>query len=213
MQGFGRRLIRVFLVDDHEIVRRGLHELLDTKDDIWVVGECSSVAEAVRRIPTARPDVMVLDARLEDGNGVEVCREVRSIDPSIQGLILTSYDDEDALVCAVVAGAAGYVLKQIHGVELLDAIRRVATGRSLIDPALAQRVRDWVVTAGEQSEVARLGDQQRAVLAGVAEGLTNRQIADRTALGEQTVREQVAVLVRRLIAELHTRGGSPFAGG
>ena len=129
-------MIRVFLLDDHEVVRRGLRELLQHEGDIEVVGESGSAEEATRRIPALRPDVAVLDARLPDGNGIDVCRDVRSVDPSIKGLILTSYEDDEALFAAIMAGAAGYVLKQIRGTDLVDAVRRVAAGQSLLDPAV-----------------------------------------------------------------------------
>ena len=136
----GEHPIRVFLLDDHEVVRRGLRELLEDEPDIEVVGEAESAAAALRRIPALRVEVAVLDARLGDGSGIEVCRAVRSRDESIQVIILTSYDDDDALFAAIMAGAAGYVLKQIHGTDLVDGIRRVAAGQSLLDPALIARV-------------------------------------------------------------------------
>ena len=132
--------IKVFLLDDHEVVRRGLRELLEVEGDIEIVGESGSAAEATRRIPALRPDVAVLDGRLPDGNGIDVCRDVRSIDPSVHALILTSYDDDEALFAAIMAGASGYVLKQIRGTDLVDAIRRVAAGQSLLDPAVTARV-------------------------------------------------------------------------
>src|SRR3954465_10352440 len=129
-------MIRVYLLDDHEVVRRGLHDLLEAEDDIEVVGESGSAVDATHRIPALRPDVAVLDGRLPDGSGIDVCRDIRSIDPTINALILTSYDDDEALFAAIMAGAAGYVLKQIHGTDLVDAIRRVAAGQSLLDPAV-----------------------------------------------------------------------------
>ena len=128
-------MIRVFLLDDHEVVRAGLRELLQHDGDIEVVGESGSAVEAAHRIPALRPDVAVLDARLPDGNGIDVCREIRSVDPSIKGLILTSYEDDEALFAAIMAGAAGYVLKQIRGTDLVDAVRRVSAGQSMLDPA------------------------------------------------------------------------------
>src|SRR5690606_15814886 len=133
-------MIRVFLLDDHEVVRRGLTDLLEADGDIEVVGESASAVEAARRIPALRPDVAILDARLPDGNGIDVCRQVRSVDPSIRGLILTSYEDDEALFAAIMAGAAGYVLKQIRGTDLVESVRRVAAGQSLLDPAVTQRV-------------------------------------------------------------------------
>src|SRR3712207_3629375 len=133
-------MIRVFLLDDHEVVRRGIADLLTDSGDIEVVGESGSAQEATRRIPALRPDVAILDGRLPDGSGIDVCRDVRAIDPSIKGLILTSYEDDEALFAAIMAGAAGYVLKQIRGTDLVDAVRRVAAGQSLLDPAVTQRV-------------------------------------------------------------------------
>src|SRR5688572_16262093 len=132
--------IRVYLLDDHEIVRRGLRELLEREDDIEVVGESGSAQEAQRRIPALRPDVAVLDGRLPDGSGIDVCREIRSQDPTIKALILTSYDDDEALFSAIMAGAAGYVLKEVRGNDLVDGIRRVAAGQSLLDPAVTAQV-------------------------------------------------------------------------
>ncbi|HEU4568907.1 MAG TPA: response regulator transcription factor, partial [Marmoricola sp.] len=149
--------IRVFLLDDHEVVRRGLVDLLESEDDIEVVGEAGTVREATARIPALRPDVAVLDARLPDGSGIDVCRDVRSVDPSIQALILTSYDDDEALFAAILAGAAGYVLKQISGTDLIDGVRRVAAGQSLIDPSLTakvlERVRKGPETPDELAEL------------------------------------------------------------
>ena len=133
-------MIRVFLLDDHEVVRRGVGDLLTAEGDIEVVGESGSAAEATRRIPALRPHVAILDARLPDGSGIDVCREIRSVDPTIKGLILTSYEDDEALFAAIMAGAAGYVLKQIKGGDLVDTVRRVAAGQSLLDPAVTQRL-------------------------------------------------------------------------
>src|SRR5499426_1711138 len=147
-------MIRVFLLDDHEVVRAGLRELLQHEGDIEVIGESGSALEAARRIPALRPDVAVLDARLPDGNGIDVCREVRSIDPTIQGLILTSYEDDEALFAAIMAGAAGYVLKQIRGTDLVDGIRRVAAGQSLLDPAVTARVLERLRRGGADGELA-----------------------------------------------------------
>src|SRR6476620_7534520 len=136
--------IRVFLLDDHEVVRRGLHDLLDSEPDIEIVGESGSAREATARIPALRPHVAVLDARLPDGSGIDVCRDIRSTDPSIRALILTSYDDDEALFAAIMAGASGYILKEIKGSDLVGAIRQVARGNSLIDPSLTARVLDRV---------------------------------------------------------------------
>ena len=158
--------IRVFLLDDHEIVRRGLKELLESEGDIEVVGEAGTAAEATARIPALRPHVAVLDARLPDGSGIDVCRDVRSVDPSIKALILTSYDDDEALFAAILAGAAGYVLKQIGSNDLIEGVRRVASGQSLIDPALTARVLDRVRNGPEEhEELAALTDQERKILA------------------------------------------------
>src|SRR5690242_21726985 len=171
-------MIRVFLLDDHEVVRRGLADLLHAAGDIEVVGESGSAPEAARRIPALRPDVAVLDARLPDGNGIDVCRDVRSIDPSIHGLILTSYEDDEALFAAIMAGAAGYVLKQIRGTDLVETVRRVAAGQSMLDPAVTQRVLERIRTGVEApNELRSLTEQERRILLHIAEGLTNREIA------------------------------------
>ncbi|HET6529879.1 MAG TPA: response regulator transcription factor, partial [Actinoplanes sp.] len=186
-------MIRVFLLDDHEVVRRGLVDLLHGSGDIEVVGESGSAAEAVRRIPALRPDVAVLDARLPDGNGIDVCRDVRAVDSSIRGLILTSYEDDEALFAAIMAGASGYVLKQIRGTDLVDAVRRVAAGQSLLDPAVTRRVLERIRHGVEQPrELADLTDQERRILEYVAEGLTNREIAGKMFLAEKTVKNYVS---------------------
>src|SRR5258705_8095745 len=162
-------MIRVFLLDDHEVVRAGLKELLQHDGDIEVVGESGSALEAARRIPALRPDVAVLDARLPDGNGIDVCREIRSVDPTIQGLILTSYEDDEALFAAIMAGAAGYVLKQIRGTDLVDTIRRVAAGQSMLDPAITARVLDRIRHGtGEPREFRSLTEQERRILEYIA---------------------------------------------
>jgi two-component system, NarL family, response regulator DevR len=200
------RPIRVFLLDDHEVVRRGVADLLDAEPDIEVVGEAESAATAARRIPALRPDVAILDARLADGNGIDVCRQIRSQDPSIKALILTSYDDEDALFAAIMAGAAGYVLKQIRGTDLVDAVRRVAAGQSLLDPAVTasvlERVREGV---HEPSELAGLTEQEKRILECIADGLTNRQIGERLFLAEKTVKNYVSVLLAKLGYERRTQ--------
>ena len=198
--------IRVFLLDDHEVVRRGLHDLLESEGDIEVVGESGSVKEAIARIPALRPDVAVLDGRLPDGSGIDVCREVRSIDPNIKALILTSYDDDEALFAAILAGAAGYVLKQITGSDLIDGVRRVAAGQSLLDPTLTARVLERVRKGPEvNEELAALTEQERKILALIAEGLTNRQIGERLFLAEKTVKNYVSSILAKLGLERRTQ--------
>ena len=199
-------MIRVYLLDDHEVVRRGLRELLEVEDDIEVVGESASAGEASRRIPALRPDVMVLDARLPDGSGIDVCRDVRSIDPSVAGIILTSYDDDEALFSAIMAGAAGYVLKQVRGQDLVDAVRRVAAGQSLLDPAVTQQVLDRLREGPKQDKaLAGLTDQERRVLELIGEGLTNRAIGERLFLAEKTVKNYVSSLLAKLGLERRTQ--------
>jgi DNA-binding NarL/FixJ family response regulator len=199
-------MIRVFLLDDHEVVRAGLRELLQNDGDIEVVGESNSAVEAARRIPALRPDVAILDARLPDGNGIDVCREVRSVDPSIKGLILTSYEDDEALFAAIMAGAAGYVLKQIRGTDLVDAVRRVATGQSMLDPAVTQRVLERIRNGVEEPhELKSLTEQERRILVYVAEGLTNREIAAKMYLAEKTVKNYVSSLLAKLGLERRTQ--------
>ncbi|HLN76749.1 MAG TPA: response regulator transcription factor [Nocardioidaceae bacterium] len=198
--------IRVFLLDDHEVVRRGLHDLLESEGDIEVVGESGSVKEAIARIPALRPDVAVLDGRLPDGSGIDVCREVRSIDPNIKALILTSYDDDEALFAAILAGAAGYVLKQIAGSDLIDGVRRVAAGQSLLDPTLTARVLERVRKGPEvNEELSALTEQERKILALIAEGLTNRQIGERLFLAEKTVKNYVSSILAKLGLERRTQ--------
>jgi two-component system response regulator DevR len=197
---------RVFLLDDHEIVRRGLRELLESDPGLEVVGEAGTAAEALSRIPPTRPDVAVLDVRLPDGNGVEVCREVRSRHPEIQCLMLTSFSDDEALFQAIMAGAAGYLLKQIKGTDLVDAVRRVAAGQSLLDPALTARVLERLRTPPETDErLARLTEQERKILELIAEGMTNRQIAERIHLAEKTVKNYVSNLLAKLGMERRTQ--------
>src|SRR5262245_58477512 len=199
-------MIRVFLLDDHEVVRAGLRELLQHDGDIEVVGESGSAPEAARRIPALRPDVAVLDARLPDGNGIDVCREVRSVDPTIKGLILTSYEDDEALFAAIMAGAAGYVLKQIRGTDLVDAVRRVAAGQSMLDPVVTQRVLERIRNgADEPPELRSLTEQERRILIHVAEGLTNREIAAKMFLAEKTVKNYVSSLLAKLGLERRTQ--------
>ncbi|HZR13769.1 MAG TPA: response regulator transcription factor [Acidimicrobiia bacterium] len=197
---------RVFLLDDHEVVRRGLRDMLDAEDDLTVVGEAGTADEALSRIPPTRPDVAVLDVRLPDGNGVEVCREVRSRHPEIQCLMLTSFADDEALFQAIMAGASGYLLKQIKGPDIVDAIRRVAAGQSLLDAAVTKRVLDRLRHPPEEDErLASLTDQERRILELIAEGLTNRQIADRVHLAEKTVKNYVSNLLAKLGMERRTQ--------
>ncbi|WP_112679813.1 response regulator [Micromonospora saelicesensis] len=199
-------MIRVFLLDDHEVVRRGLADLLQSSGDIEVVGESGSAQEAARRIPALRPDVAILDARLADGNGIDVCRDVRAVDSSIKGLILTSYEDDEALFAAIMAGAAGYVLKQIRGTDLVDAVRRVAAGQSLLDPAITTRVLERIRNGVEQPrELRSLTEQERRILEYVAEGLTNREIAGRMFLAEKTVKNYVSSVLAKLGLERRTQ--------
>ncbi len=191
--------VRVFLLDDHEIVRRGIREMLEDTGEIEVVGEASTALEALRRIPAARPNVAVLDARLEDGSGIDVCREIRSAHPEVGCLILTSYDDDDALFSAIMAGAAGYLLKQIKGTDLIGAIRTIAAGRSLLDPAVTQKVLTRLREGpAEDSRLAALGEREREILLLIAEGLTNRQIATRVHLSEKTIKNYVSAILDKL---------------
>ena len=199
-------MIRVFLLDDHEVVRQGLRALLESTGDIEVVGESGSAVEATSRIPALHPDVAVLDARLPDGSGIEVCRSVRAVDPTIGALILTSYDDDEALFAAIMAGAAGYVLKEIRGNDLVEAIRQVAAGNSLIDPALTakvlERVRNPPATA---PELAQLTEQEIKLLGYIAEGMTNRQIGEQMFLAEKTVKNYVSSILAKLGLERRTQ--------
>jgi two-component system response regulator DevR len=198
--------IRVFLLDDHEVVRRGLRELLETDGGLEVVGEAGTAEEAMSRIPPTRPDVAVLDVRLPDGDGVEVCREIRSQHPEIQCLILTSFSDDEALFQAIMAGAAGYLLKQVKGNDLLDAVRLVARGQSLLDPAVTARVLARLRHGEETDErMERLTDQERRILDLIAEGLTNRQIAEQMHLAEKTVKNYVSNLLAKLGMERRTQ--------
>lgn len=191
--------IRVFLLDDHEIVRRGVRELLEAAGDIEVVGEGGTAEEALARIPPLRPHVAVLDVRLPDGDGVAVCREIRSRHPEVRCLMLTSFPDDEALLDAVMAGASGYVLKQVRGNELLAGVREVAAGRSLLDAATTAAVIERVRRPPEdEAEGAHLTDQERRILGLLAEGLTNREIGERLYLAEKTVKNYVSNLLMKL---------------
>ena len=189
----------MFLLDDHEIVRRGVRDLLEAEPDITVVGEAGTAASALARIPALKPDVAVLDIRLPDGDGVTVCREIRSRMPQVGCLMLTSFTDDEALFDAIMAGAAGYVLKQIRGTDLVGAVRTIAAGQSLLDPEAASRVmrrmRDQAV---HSDPLAGLTDQERRILELIGEGLTNRQIGDRLFLAEKTVKNYVSALFAKL---------------
>jgi two-component system response regulator DevR len=198
--------VRVFLLDDHEVVRRGLRELLEADGGLEVVGEAGTAEEAIARIPPTRPDVAVLDVRLPDGDGIEVCREVRSSHPEIQCVILTSFTDDQALIQAMMAGAAGYVAKQLKGGDIVDAVRRVAGGQSLLDPAVTARARERLRAEPEEDErVARLSAQERTILELIADGLTNRQIATELNLAEKTVKNYVSNLLSKMGMERRTQ--------
>ena len=192
-------MISVFLLDDHEIVRRGLRELLESTGTMTVVGEAGTAEEAYGRIPATAPDVAVLDVRLPDGNGVEVCREIRSKHPEINCLMLTSYSDDEALFDAIIAGAAGYVLKQIKSDDLISAVTKVAAGESLLDPKLTAKVFERLRRGPEEDErLKHLTDQERRILGYLADGLTNRQIADNMFLAEKTVKNYVSNLLAKM---------------
>ncbi len=191
--------IRVFLLDDHEIVRRGIGDLLRVEPDLEVVGEAGTAEQALNRIPAAKPDVAVLDARLPDGSGIDVCREIRSQHPEVRCLILTSYDDNDAVLASVMAGASGYLLKEIGGSSLTDAIRKVSQGQSLLDPAVTERVLARLRQGPTTDPVlATLSAREREVLDYISEGLTNRQIAQKAFLSEKTVKNYVSGLLAKL---------------
>ena len=197
--------VRVFLLDDHDVVRRGLRELLEA-EGMEVVGEAGTAEAGLSRIPPTRPEVAVLDVRLPDGNGVEVCREIRSRHAEIQCLILTSFADDEALFQAIMAGAAGYLLKQLKGADIVDAVRRVSEGQSLLDPAITARVLERLRKGPEEDEsLASLTDQERRILELIAEGLTNRQIAERIHLAEKTVKNYVSNVLSKLGMERRTQ--------
>jgi len=192
-------MIRVFLLDDHEIVRRGLRDLIEADGDMEVVGEAGTAEEAYGRIPATQPDVAVLDVRLPDGNGVEVCRAIRSAHPEINCLMLTSFSDDEALFDAIMAGAAGYVLKQIRSNDLVDAIRTVSTGESLLDPQATAKVLERLREGNEQDErLKHLTPQEQRILALLADGKTNRQIADEMFLAEKTVKNYVSNVLAKM---------------
>jgi DNA-binding NarL/FixJ family response regulator len=199
------KAVRVFLLDDHDVVRRGLRDLLEA-EGMEIVGEAATAAEALSRIPPTRPEVAILDVRLPDGDGVEVCRDIRSHHPEIQCLMLTSFADDEALFQAIMAGAAGYLLKQVKSGDIADAVRRVSEGQSLLDPAVTARVLDRLRQGPEEDEaLSRLTDQERTILELIAEGLTNRQIAERIHLAEKTIKNYVSNVLSKLGMERRTQ--------
>jgi DNA-binding NarL/FixJ family response regulator len=201
--------IRVFLLDDHEVVRRGVRDLLESEGDIEVVGEAGTAAEALARVPAVRPDVAVLDVRLPDGDGVSVCRDLRSKLPDLACLMLTSFADDEALFDAILAGAAGYVLKQVRGADILGAVRTVAAGGSLLDPAATARVMARMREAATVTDpLAGLSEQERRILALIGEGLTNRQIGERMFLAEKTVKNYVSNVLSKLGMERRTQAAA-----
>lgn len=198
--------IRVFLVDDHEVVRRGIGDLLEVDDDVTIVGEAATVAQALVRIPVVSPDVAVLDVNLPDGNGVEICRELRNTMPDLKCLMLTSFVDDEALLDAIVAGASGFVLKQIRGHDLLTAVRTVAAGGSLLDPDATARVMQRIrADATVEDPFRSLTEQERKILALIGEGLTNRQIGQELFLAEKTVKNYVSSILAKLGLQRRTQ--------
>jgi len=208
-QAQGKATIKVFLLDDHEVVRRGVKDMLETEPDITVVGEAGTAESALARIPALMPDVAVLDVRLPDGDGVTVCREIRSRLPQIACLMLTSFGDDEALFDAIMAGAAGYVLKQIRGVDLIGAVRTVASGESMLDPEAASKVMARMRDQANRTDpLAGLTAQERKILELIGEGLTNRQIGDRMYLAEKTVKNYVSALFAKLGMERRTQAAA-----
>jgi DNA-binding NarL/FixJ family response regulator len=201
--------IAVFLLDDHEIVRKGVRDLLESEPDIRVAGEAGTASSALARIPALKPDAAVLDVRLPDGDGVSVCREIRSRMPEVACLMLTSFGDDEALFDAIMAGAAGYVLKQIRGTDLVGAVRTVASGQSMLDPRAASqlmaRLRDQ---SARHDPLAGLSGQERRILELIGEGLTNRQIGERVFLAEKTVKNYVSALFAKLGMERRTQAAA-----
>jgi len=200
------RVIKVFLVDDHEVVRRGVADLLEEAENLTVIGQASSVSQALARIPALRPDIAVLDVRLPDGNGVELCRELRSALPDLNCLMLTSYTDEQAMMDAILAGAGGYVIKDIKGMQLVDAVRQVGSGRSLLDNRAAAALMTKLRTSMDHpGPLSGLTAQERTLLDLIGEGLTNRQIAERMFLAEKTVKNYVSRLLAKLGMQRRTQ--------
>ena len=196
----------MYLLDDHEVVRQGIRRLLESEPDIEVVGESGLAAEATRRIPALKPDVAILDGRLPDGSGVTVCRDIRAVDPDIKALILTSYDDDDAVFSAIMAGASGYVLKQVRGSDLIETVRRVAAGESALDPVVTARVLDRVRNGpAVRKELESLTAQERRILDLIGTGMTNREIAGELFLAEKTVKNYVSSLLAKLALTSRTQ--------
>ncbi|CAM3633956.1 response regulator [Smaragdicoccus niigatensis] len=199
-------MVKVFLVDDHEVVRRGLMGLLQADPDLDVIGEAGTVSQALARIPALNPDVAVLDIRLPDGNGIELCRELRSMLPDLRCLMLTSFTDEEAMLNAILAGASGYVVKDIKGMELAQAIKDVGAGKSLLDNRAAAALMSKLRTRTEESDpLSGLTEQERTLLTLLGDGLTNRQIAARMFLAEKTVKNYVSRLLAKLGMERRTQ--------
>jgi DNA-binding NarL/FixJ family response regulator len=203
-----RPKVGVFLLDDHEIVRRGVRELLEAEPDITVVGEAATAQAAMARIPALRPDVAVLDVRLPDGDGVSICRELRSKVPDTACLMLTSFGDDEALFSAIMAGAAGYVLKQIRGTDLIGAVRTVAGGQSMLDREAASRVMARMRDRAAADPLAELTDTERQILGLIGQGLTNRQIGEHLHLAEKTVKNYISVLFGKLGMERRTQAAA-----
>jgi len=205
----GQQRIGVFLLDDHEIVRRGVKDLLEAEPDIVVIGEAGTAESALARIPALKPDVAVLDVRLPDGDGVSVCRDIRSKMPEVACLMLTSFGDDEALFDAIMAGAAGYVLKQIHGTDLVGAVRALAAGESILDPEAASRVMKRMRDQATRSDpLTGLTTQERRILELIGEGLTNRQIGERMFLAEETVKNYISALFAKLGMERRTQAAA-----
>ena len=203
------KLIKVFLLDDHEVVRRGVRDMLESEGDIEVIGEAGTASSALARIPALRPDVAVLDVRLPDGDGVTVCREIRSKMPQVACLVLTSFADDDALMDAVMAGAAGYVLKQIRGTDLVGAVRTIASGQSMLDPRAASQLMERLRGgSGKQDPLEGLTPQERRILELIGDGLTNRQIGEKMFLAEKTVKNYISALFAKLGMERRTQAAA-----
>ena len=199
-------MIRVFLVDDHELVRRGISALLNAEPDIEVIGEAATAAQARARIRATRPDVAILDVRLPDGSGIDLCREVRSENPDVNCLILTGYDDDEAIYAAVLAGASGYVIKDVQGSGLIDSLRKVAAGKKLIHPSMSGRVVQRITdTHQSDPRLESLSTRERDILPLIAEGLTNREIGERLGLAEKTVKNYISGLLSKLGLQRRTQ--------